>query len=99
MSTIEHNHPLTSPKKPRAREAFANLEYQPVHTLEELGWEVVSTVSVDSHETNILLKHARESTPEKIFDGPILAVGPDGRYYCMRKKKASFASYRQRAEN
>jgi hypothetical protein len=98
MSTIDR-HPFVPPKKPISQEPFSNLEYQPVSTLEKLGWEVMGTVSVDSHETDILLEHARESTPEKLFDGPILAVGPDGRYYCMRKKKADFASYRQRTDN
>ncbi len=88
MSTIDQ--PTLSPEP--------GLNYSRVEDLESLGWEIVGTKSVEAGQDVELLEYARLSTPETIYEKPIIAVGPDGRYYCMRKKKAKFAAFRKQQD-
>jgi hypothetical protein len=95
MSTIEQPRPLPAERNDKK---IDSLNYQPVADLEALGWQIVGTASVTAADTDLLLEHAREVTPAKLFEGPVLAVAPDGTYMCMRKPRAGFASFRKQAD-
>lgn len=96
MSSIDQ--PQSFPGSRPPRRPFERVDFQKVEDLETAGWQVVSSTSVSSEDTDLLLEHAKAETPTTLFDGPVVAVGPDGRYYCMRKRKSGFSGFRKQAD-